>query len=867
MSPKTATSPASLQAESPLTALSGVVSHSLLHSFFAGRTTSSYENLKKFAAERKYAAECERQAHHDASPFASYEGVEGLRQILVKQYGNLVKAWQLGFDVEGRGWINFAEFNAACRNVGFERHIRKAFRQLDHSGKGNVTLQDLDPESTKAHELFKSCLVQRYGSLLGAFRALESGLGWKRRTSIASGRGSQLGERRASNLAATLADFRPQENLRKSASDLTLPPASPASLPSAFSSPASAKSLRRSSFSSNLHSGLLDMEDFKQVCKDIRYGGDAGMLFRWLDADQAGAISIEEIDPRVALTLWKGGAELDLMEAGVSTSRTDPNKLNRQGSAMDAAPTLASLRYKLARVEQRKKVEEAERQAKANLVCAQDCQGFKKLLVIRFGTLVSAWKSCLDKGMTGRVSYCDFCRSCRELGYGDSVRRLFNELDRNTKGFVSLYDIDDRVAKLIESLAARVSEEWGSTQGAWEGTFNPRRKARISLAEFGPACRSIGFKEDPAALLKALDCSRSGGLSFRDFSFLEMWFAPEEQQFYSTMTRSALRRMKIGRENRERIDRESEDCTLAEFRVMLEKRFGNYVRAWRQALDTDRSGRITYIEFCKACREMGVPGSLKRLWQEIDDNNSGSISIDEIDFPTGELLQEFASAVTSQCNSWAAAWNLIFDPSGAMRISRAAFKEACETLNFEGNVEKLFRWLDVDHSHYMTLDKMQWITDAEASRSAEAIREAEMAEDEERQFVKRRTLNELLRETNASTARRLTIAHDSQSRKGELVSSPSAAKKKSTEAALSLAMLGDSFGSSGKRRSTMQAVIKEQLGSGNLSKDEIRAIESNLQKRLMAAQQNCNVLPLTEISWGDGWDPEFMFMEEEEEDY
>lgn len=870
------------------------VSHAIFDSpvisgFFAGRTTSSYENLKKFAAEQNQVIKAKRAEHENASPFAGYEGVDGLKEALIRQYGNLVKAWQLHFDKLDRGWINYAEFNDACRALGFERSIRKTFRQLEgghrddkgvYHGKGNVTLEDLAPEYIDAHEFFKSCLVQRYGSLLEAFRAIESGVGWERRASYAYQKRSSvssnphveghpvIAERRASNLAATLADFSP-ENLRKSSStgSITLPPAAASRTSfSSGASPASTKSLRRSSFSSNLHSGLLDLEDFKKVCKDVKFHGDAVKLFSWLDADQCGTISVEEIDPTVALTLWKGGAELSLMEAGISTSRNDPNKMNRMGSAMDGAPTLASLRYKIMRVERRKKVEEAERLAKLQDISAKDVEGFRKLLVHRHRSIVNAWKCCLDKGLSGRISWFDFCKSCRELGYGGSVRRLFGELDSSNKGFVSLYDIDDRAAKAIEGLASLVAFEWGTVRGAWEGTFNPRGKARISLAEFTAGCKKMNYKGNPALVLDALDCSRHGTLSFEDFSFLQMWFALPEIQFYqgkNQMGHVARFRWNQGREQRERLERESEDINLEEFVEMLGKRFGNYVRAWRKALDLDGNGRITYNEFCLACRLMGVPGSVKKLWKELDENGSGSISIDEIDPATGEMLQDFASKVTKQCPSWDDAWNLIFDPPGAMKISKSQFAEGCDTLGFDGNRDKLFRLLDIDHSHYLTLDKMNWITKAEAKKKDED-KDEDDEDDEERIAQRRKTFNA---NTKASEARRLTMAHERMARDHETVASPGMVhSRKSTVAAKNLFMLTEMFGAAGKRGSTME-FVQNQVGSGRLNKEEIRKIEANCQKKLVVALQNKDTIPTLDIAWGDGWDPECVFMEDEEEDY
>merc|ERR1719321_1683056 len=107
---------------------------------------------------------------------------------------------------------------------------------------------------------------------------------------------------------------------------------------------------RRSLRSSNLHSGLLTFEDFARLCQEIGFMGNTFVLFRFLDADMQGAITVEEIDTKVAATLWRGGIEVDLQQ------RPDWNKMNRSGSAMDGAHTTNALRYALARQEHRKKI-------------------------------------------------------------------------------------------------------------------------------------------------------------------------------------------------------------------------------------------------------------------------------------------------------------------------------------------------------------------------------------------------------------------------------------------------------------------------------------------------------------------------------
>merc|ERR1719487_426894 len=73
---------------------------------------------------------------------------------------------------------------------------------------------------------------------------------------------------------------------------------------------------------------------------------------------------------------------------------------------------------------------------------------------------------------------------------------------------------------------------------------------------------------------------------------------------------------------------------LGEFRGLLEERFKTVETAWREGLDTDGSGVLTFTEFKEACRSLGFTGSAKRVLQYLDLDvwGTGQITIDEIDF-------------------------------------------------------------------------------------------------------------------------------------------------------------------------------------------------------------------------------------------
>ena len=55
--------------------------------------------------------------------------------------------------------------------------------------------------------------------------------------------------------------------------------------------------------------------------------------------------------------------------------------------------------------------------------------------------------------------------------------------------------------------------------------------------------------------------------------------------------------------------------------------WGNMVRAWREGLDRDHNDRMDYNEFSVAVKDVGYAGNAKELWQELDLNKNGYVSL------------------------------------------------------------------------------------------------------------------------------------------------------------------------------------------------------------------------------------------------
>merc|ERR1719359_631479 len=92
-----------------------------------------------------------------------------------------------------------------------------------------------------------------------------------------------------------------------------------------------------------------------------------------------------------------------------------------------------------AHIAARQKEEQAERERRME---ATDWVSLKKALVRKYGTVTSAWRNGLDTNGNGKVSFIDFCKKVRELGFNGNLQRIFKELDTDGSGIISFNEVD-----------------------------------------------------------------------------------------------------------------------------------------------------------------------------------------------------------------------------------------------------------------------------------------------------------------------------------------------------------------------------------------------------------------------------------------
>jgi Ca2+-binding EF-hand superfamily protein len=396
--------------------------------------------------------------------------------------------------------------------------------------------------------------------------------------------------------------------------------------------------------------------------------------------------------------------------------------------------------------EKKKALEEKQRTAKALDQGASDLPAFQECLVRKHGNIMRGWKEGLDLEKNGSISFMAFARACNRLGYKGGVKELWDQLDADGSKQIGLAEIapveDAMLRAFTDALRARYNN---SLIMAWKRLLDPDNSGRCTKTELEKAIQVLRLDVDTEVLFGYLDYDRSGFITLEEVdqkAFEAMMRGDDllgldgvtgstkpksELTFFErqAMQSTNQRRQAIGKQERKRVEtiiRKRREANIGAsdlegFQTALVRKHGNILRAWKEVLDVDGIGHLCFTTFCKACRDTGYNGNIKKLWNQLDYDGSGFISIDEIAPVQGAMMTQFKQLLRD-CHggSLVRAWKETLDVEKASRVSLERFIPACESLGISTELAyKTFLWLDYDHSGFISLDEI----DQEAQRQLE----------------------------------------------------------------------------------------------------------------------------------------------------
>eukprot|EP00440_Ansanella_granifera_P041816 gb/GFBE01045337.1/.p1 GENE.gb/GFBE01045337.1/~~gb/GFBE01045337.1/.p1 ORF type:complete len:1196 (+),score=297.39 gb/GFBE01045337.1/:1-3588(+) len=587
----------------------------------------------------------------DDVQFWGAKGKEGFKKFLESKCGTIVSGWR-ALDKDRSGRLSFSEFCIACRAMGYHGNFKKLWSELDVNKSGMVSLMELDEEVGHYVGSFKLALLNKYGDML---------TGWKQ--CIDTNRTGRIEEYEIESAVKTLGlDLEPAK-LYKMLRSPTAP------------------------------SVGLTLQEF-----------DPDSWAKWISGDHGSLVMADSVEFLEDLPELEGKE----LPEGVTDRKTG------------GVEKMRGLMKKEERDERKQILEKIERMK----VGLHNPDGFRQALCVRFGSCISAWREALDLDGNGRITFGEFCLAMSRLGYHGEVRQLWAQLtgSKDEKGFFVFRDLDPETDEMLSELRDLLSKEYDNMLMAWLKGLDTRGTGLVTEKQFVDCCKQVGFSGDGAKLFKLMkpDAGRTL-MTIRDFdtrafnalgrgdfrmlsepgqsyvgkSPLQMTFHERsEAGFFFQIRRAAdaSRRTEFAKACRMQMPDFVID-TLEEFETLCIRKYGSMIGAWRQCLDNDVNGKLTFGEFCTSLRRLGYAGDFKSLFKQYDKEKKGHISLRDLDPEAEEIVSTFLKMLGERFGTLDLAWRDGFhqDPHGT--ITKHDITEACSTLGYPYDPNKLFKCL------------------------------------------------------------------------------------------------------------------------------------------------------------------------------
>ena len=65
------------------------------------------------------------------------------------------------------------------------------------------------------------------------------------------------------------------------------------------------------------------------------------------------------------------------------------------------------------------------------------------------------------------------------------------------------------------------------------------------------------------------------------------------------------------------------------------------MQGWRFGFDFDFNGKLSFHEFCNACRLLGIAGNIRKIWSDLDTEDTGTVTLHDIEPAAAEAIDAF----------------------------------------------------------------------------------------------------------------------------------------------------------------------------------------------------------------------------------
>eukprot|EP00929_Paragymnodinium_shiwhaense_P033236 TRINITY_DN18290_c0_g1_i1.p1 TRINITY_DN18290_c0_g1~~TRINITY_DN18290_c0_g1_i1.p1 ORF type:complete len:866 (+),score=183.07 TRINITY_DN18290_c0_g1_i1:166-2763(+) len=349
----------------------------------------------------------------------------------------------------------------------------------------------------------------------------------------------------------------------------------------------------------------------------------------------------------------------------------------------------------------------------------QAVQQFRGFLVKKEGSTLRAWINLFDMDNDQSVSLHEFVEGMRALSYQGDVHSLYKRLDTDGSGQLAMEDVDPEQADIwrrfriwcvlhfdrVEDVILVLNRLGTSTRGSafHQGLKEDRPVTRETFnMGLGRAGWPSGHED---LLFDALDRNQTGVLELENWGWLDIELQRQDQK---ALAKEEARKYAVHLNQRKYQQGQMATEILQDFKRFLKRKYGSYVRAWRAGLSPNGSTQLQKVQFFKACNKIGWTSDVRILWYALDKDESGSISMDELDLPSAQMLVAFQIFVEDAFGSSDAAFRAI-DKYKSKKVRQHEFEEALRHYGYKGPLKDLFFGFDKGNKKFIVEEDLKFI--------------------------------------------------------------------------------------------------------------------------------------------------------------
>mmetsp|Transcript_10165 Transcript_10165/g.30136 ORF Transcript_10165/g.30136 Transcript_10165/m.30136 type:complete len:1222 (+) Transcript_10165:89-3754(+) len=633
------------------------------------------------------------------------QGVEGLKAKLAEKHGSVLAGWRKELDPSGEGKVDETRMTAAAAAVGLEVGGAEVFGMLCREGNESVSLIDFDPDAyvkylTFAKEVkdpeasmrapkpdvgFRLALMQRFGTMKAAW---DEALDVQQKGRVSFGefayqfRAQCLG---GGNMQAIWKALDRDNKGHLVLEDLCK---KTHALVDEF----------RAKFEAEHGNMLLawthgvdpkgtnhvSEEEFKEACGKVGFQGDVAALWRQLlpvvalaehNNQPPGRLHMELRDFDLPSFNALNRGDFRMIGAADEAERDKNNTSTLEMSFEERNNSWSGL--KLRAVNETAKSKEFAKLCgirKARVEQKDATEEFEPLCRRVYGSIIGAWKRCLDPDQVGRLTFLQFCAGLRRLGYGKEYRSLWRRLGLEDGGLVTLKDLDPKADGLVSSFVQLLDGKFPDLDKAWKRGFGKDPVGTLTAEEFKEKVTAMGYASDPLKLWPCLlpdphatklsiwdvDAKASQRKIRGEVPYFLTKPQPRPVALDET-TNSGAEGPTSPTAKKEARDVEIGHREISMLRQQLRSHYGSTVNAWRQ-IDPSWRGFIGWGKFMMVLQDCSFHnGNVKAAWKSLaGDTDPPKATFRDIDKGAWVLLDQLRQSFLGSHPDLRAAWKQHF---------------------------------------------------------------------------------------------------------------------------------------------------------------------------------------------------------------